>query len=95
MNKPPFVPPQAGGNPDLIALLERKLAEAKSGKLIGMALITITQVGDNLGVDVKTVGGPPLMLAGASLRLQRNLDDLAFGQTTPAGPAFETRRLSS
>ena len=96
MNKPPFVPPQAGGNPDLIALLERKLAEAKSGKLIGLALISVAQMGaaDQLGVSVDTRGGPEFMLSGCVPQLTEQLRKIMFPTPLP-GPAFETRRLSS
>ena len=95
MNKPLPVPPLQG-NPDLIALLERKLAEAKSGKLIGLALITVAQMGadDQLGVNVETRGGPEFMLSGCIPQLTEQLRKIMFPTPLP-GPAFETRRLSS
>lgn len=76
-------------NQNVIALLERRLAEAKAGKLTSVAIIAAEEAG---GLRVDHQGNALLMLAGA-IQLQEQLR-VAIFEPSPAarsGPPGTTR----
>ena len=90
----------AGGNAnaDIVALLERALGDAKSGKIVGFAMIAVAQLSQEaVGTNVETRSAPAVtcMLAAAVPQLTEQLRQQMFPEPIqrpgPSGP----RRLSS
>lgn len=81
---------QPSGNPDLIALLERHLADARAGRTIAIGIVSITSQGI---LNLQSTGDTIPLAVGAA-QLQRQLLDAIFPPAKQAG-ALATGRLSS
>ena len=84
-------------NPDLVALLERVLADAQAGRLTGLGLVAIMPVPGSLTatIAIETRGDQVALLAGAA-QMQRQILETMFPKTAGAMEhPFRTARLSS
>ena len=88
----------ASGNADIVALLERALADAKDGKIVGFAMIAVAQLSQEaVGTNVETRSSPAVtcMLAAAVPQLTEQLRQQMFPEPIQRPGPVAPRRLSS
>ena len=83
----------ADGIGNLIALLKQALAEVKDGRLVGIAMISVIKSGpERFDIRVDMRGGPPALLAGATLQLQEQLRQAMFPKLVAMTEPDETAK---
>ena len=88
----------AGGNAEIVAVLEQALADAKTGKIVALAMIAVAQLSaEAMGTNVETRSSPAVtyMLAAAVPQLTEQLRQQMFPEPIQRPGSVAPRKLSS